>query len=95
MKITVDLDSDLYRAIKVEAARTDRSVREIVADAISSWLERHEADEDRASAEAALEEYRRDGGTAAAEFFEHLAAEARATYGPTSGDPAGPKPPEG
>ena len=30
MKVTIDLDPDLYRAVKVEAARADRSVREIV-----------------------------------------------------------------
>ena len=35
----------------------------------------------RASAAEALAEYERDGGTAAAAFFEHLAAEARAEYG--------------
>ena len=81
MKVTFDLDPDLYRSLKVEAARTDLTMRDVVADAIASWLERREADEDRASAAAALEEYRRDGGTSAAKFFEHLAAEARAEYG--------------
>lgn len=81
MKVTFDLDADLYRSLKVEAARVDRSLRDVVAEAIAAWLERREDDEDRASAAAALEEYRRDGGTAAAEFFERLAAEARAEYG--------------
>ena len=38
MKITLDLDSDLYRAVKVEAARADRSVREVVAEALEGWL---------------------------------------------------------
>ena len=33
MKVTIDLDADRYRAIKVEAARTDRSVRD-------SWTRR-------------------------------------------------------
>jgi hypothetical protein len=81
MKVTFDLDPDLYRSLKVEAARADRSLRDIVADAIAAWLQRREDDEDRASAAEALNEYARDGGTAAAEFFEHLAAEARAEYG--------------
>jgi plasmid stability protein len=84
MKVTFDLDPDLYRTLKVEAARADRSIRDVVADALATWLERQEDEEDRASAAAALAEYRRDGGTAASEFFEHLAAEARAEYG--SGD---------
>lgn len=81
MKVTLDLDPDLYRSLKVEAARADRSVRDVVAEAIDAWLARREEDEDRASASEALAEYERDGGTAAADFFEHLAAEARAEYG--------------
>ena len=80
MKVTIDLDPDLYRAIKVEAARSDRSVREVVDAALTAWLERLEDDEDRASAAEALEEYRRDGGEAAEAFLGRLAAEARATY---------------
>ena len=88
MKVTFDLDPDLYRTLKVEAARTDRSVRDVVAEAIAGWLERQEEAEDRASAAEALGEYERDGGTAAAAFFEHLAAEARAEYG--SGDGSEP-----
>ncbi len=82
MKVTFDLDPNLYRSLKVEAARADRSVREIVSEAVAAWLDRREEDEDRTSAAEALEEYRRDGGTSAAAFFEHLAAEARAGYGP-------------
>lgn len=81
MKVTLDLDPNLYRTLKVEAARADRSVRDVVAEAITGWLEHQEEDEDRASAAEALEEYRRDGGVAAAEFFRHLAAEARTEYG--------------
>jgi plasmid stability protein len=82
MKVTIDLDTDLYRAVKVEAARTDRSVRDIVDEALEAWLEAAETGEDRASAEAALAEYRRDGGEAAQSVFGSLAAETRATYGP-------------
>lgn len=80
MKATIDLDGDIYRAIKVEAARLDRSVREIVDEALEAWLARHEDEEDLASASAALEEYRRDGGEAAESWFAARAAEARATY---------------
>ncbi len=65
MKVTIDIDPDLYRAVKVEAARGDRSVRAIVDEALAAWLESAETEEDRASAEAALVEYRRDGGEAA------------------------------
>jgi len=85
MKVTVDLDAELYRAIKVEAARSDRSVREIVDEALQDWLASAEAVEDRASAEAALVEYRRDGGEAAERFFGSLAAETQAKYGSDEG----------
>jgi predicted transcriptional regulator len=81
MKVTFDLDPDLYRTLKVEAARADLTVRDVIAEAIAAWLELREEAEDRASAAEALAEYERDGGTAAAAFFEHLAAEARAEYG--------------
>ncbi len=81
MKVTVDLDEQLYRAVKVEAARNDRSVRDLIAEAIERWLEHREDEEDLRSAQAALEEYRRDGGESAAVVYRHLAAEARARYG--------------
>ena len=79
--MTIDLSAELYRAVKVEAARTDRSVRAIVDEALEAWLSSAEADEDRVSAEAALVEYRGDGGEAAESFFGSLAAETKATYG--------------
>ncbi len=85
MKATFDLDDELYRAIKVEAARLDRSVRDIVDEALAAWLSKTEDDEDRASAEVALEEYRRDGGRAAEAWFAERAAETRATYAPDEG----------
>jgi plasmid stability protein len=81
MKITLDLDADLYRAVKVEAARADRSVRDVVAEALEGWLEAAEAAEDRTSAADALAEYEQTGGVAAEQAFARLAAETRATYG--------------
>lgn len=80
MKVTIDLDPALYRAIKVEAARSDRSVRDIVDAALESWLEAEESREDRTSAVEALAEYRRDGGVVAEGVFGSLAAETQATY---------------
>ena len=82
MKVTIDLDADRYRAIKVEAARTDRSVRDIVDEALAAWLVAEEDREDRVSAEDALVEYRRDGGESASSLFGSLAAETKATYEP-------------
>jgi len=81
MKVTIDLPPELYRAVKVEAARTDRSVRDMVADALEAWLEATESSEDRSSAAAALKEYLRDGGEAAESVFGSLAAETQTTYG--------------
>ena len=81
MKATFDIDSDLYRAIRVEAARADRSVREVVEEALGEWLARAEEAEDRESAAAALAEYRRDGGASAEDWFGRLAAETKAAYG--------------
>ena len=80
MKVTIDLDPELYRAVKVEAARADRSVREIADEALAAWLERVEDTEDAAAAAEALAEYGRDGGVAADEFFRAHAAETRAAY---------------
>ena len=80
MKATFDIDADLYRAIRVEAARADRSVREVVEEALRDWLARAEEAEDRESAAAALAEYRRDGGASAEEWFGRLAAETKAAY---------------
>ena len=85
MKATFDLDSDLYRAVRVEAARSDRSVREVVEEALGAWLARVEEVEDRESAAAALAEYERDGGESAEAWFGKLAAETKATYGTKRG----------
>lgn len=81
MKVTIDLSPDLYRAVKVEAARSDRSVREVVDEALARWLDAIEEAEDRASAADALLEYERDGGESAEAFFGSLAADTKASYG--------------
>jgi hypothetical protein len=83
MKATFDLDSELYRAIRVEAARSDRPVREVVEEALERWLAAAEEAEDRASAEDALAEYRRDGGESAEAWFRKAAAETKAAYEPS------------
>jgi predicted transcriptional regulator len=80
MKTTLDISDELYRAIKVEAAHSDRSVRDIVEEALQQWLEAAEDAEDAAASDAALAEYERDGGIDAREVFGHLAAEHAAAY---------------
>lgn len=83
VKVTLDIgDEALYRAIRVEAARLDRTVRGIVEEALGQWLERYEDQQDIAAAEAAIAEYERDGGAVDAhEFFVTSAAETREHYG--------------
>jgi hypothetical protein len=81
MKATIDLNPDLYRAIKVEAARIDRSVKDVVEEALERWLEALEDAEDIADSDAAMLEYERDGGIDAATVFARLAAEHKAAYG--------------
>ncbi len=80
MKATLELSDELYRAIKVEAAHSDRSVRAIVEEALARWLEATEDQEDVAASEAAMAEYERDGGIDVREVFSHLAAEHAASY---------------
>ena len=80
MKTTLDIDADLYRAIKVEAARSDRALREIVEEALERWLEAVEDAEDVTASDAAMAEYEKDGGIDAREVFGKLAAEHAAAY---------------
>jgi hypothetical protein len=88
MKVTFDINADLYRAAKVEAARADRTIREVVEEALEAWLRAAEDAEDRESAAAALDEYRRDGGEAAASWFGRAAAETKAAYGEAAPPPS-------
>src|SRR5450759_1618991 len=81
VKMTVELDADLYRAIRVEAARADRSVRSVLEEALAAWLERLEDAEDAIAGRAALADYERTGGVAAEEFFLRHAAETKSAYG--------------
>jgi predicted DNA-binding protein len=81
VKATFDLNAELYRAIKVEAARSDRSVKDIVEEALERWIEALEDAEDIAASDLAMAEYERDGGVSAEEVFAKLAAEHKAAYG--------------
>ncbi len=80
MKATFELNPDLYRAIKVEAARSDRSVKDVVEEALARWLEALEDAEDIADSDLAMAEYERDGGIDAETAFARLAAEHKASY---------------
>ena len=71
-KLTVVLDEALYTATKVEAARRQMSVKELVADALEEWLEAREDRDLGPLMEEALAEYRTKGGVEARQFFDEL-----------------------
>jgi plasmid stability protein len=83
MKVTVAFANDeLYRAIRVRAAQTDRQVRDIVEEALEMWLTAQEDAEDALAAADALAEPGED--IDAKRFFAKMVAEGRAHYGDDS-----------
>jgi hypothetical protein len=67
-------DESLHTALKMEATRTGRHAKDIIADAVSDWLEAREDEELRAGLEEARNEWQREGGVEAGEFFRDLEA---------------------
>lgn len=67
MKVTVEVEAALFRAIEFQAMRSGGSVDEAVAKALEAWLEAIEDAEDIAESDAAMAEYERDGGGRSAE----------------------------
>ena len=65
-------DEELYTALKVAAVRKGRHAKDIVAEAVSEWLEAREDEELRAGLEEARHEWERQGGVEAGEFFHDL-----------------------
>ena len=65
-------DEGLYTALKIEAARKGRYAKDIVAEAVSEWLEAREDDELRAGLEETRHEWERQGGVEASEFFRDV-----------------------
>jgi len=55
-------DEDLYTYLKVEAARRHMPASEIIADAVSEWLESREDAELLPTIEAARTEWKEKGG---------------------------------
>ncbi len=62
-------DESLYTALKVEAARTGRHAKDIVAEAVGEWLQAAEDEELRGDLEEARQEWQREGGVEAGQFF--------------------------
>jgi hypothetical protein len=61
-KITVDLrDPELYHEVRLAALELNRSVRDIVVEALRQWLDRQEQAEDEYDIAVATEVLARDG----------------------------------
>ncbi|MDP6453488.1 MAG: hypothetical protein QF898_09290 [SAR202 cluster bacterium] len=70
-------DEELYRAVKIEAARSGRHAKDIIAEAVRAWLEVLEDRELGPEIDAAIEEWEREGGIKAEELFSQLRSEAQ------------------
>ena len=62
-------DEELYTALKVEAARTGRHAKDMVAEAVREWLEAREDEELGKELEEARTEWEQQGSVEAGEFF--------------------------
>jgi len=70
-------DEELYLSLKVEAARSGRYAKDIVAQALREWLETREDADLREGLDEAREEWRREGGIEAREYFGKLPSNPR------------------
>lgn len=81
MKVTIAFrDDSLYRAVRLRAVEEGRQVRDVVEEALRTWLEAREDAEDVEASKAALDEYEREGGVDAETAFRRMVAEGRVSY---------------
>ncbi len=81
MKVTIAFrDDELYRSIKVIAARSGRQIRDVVEEALAEWLETRETAEDIEVSEEAIAAFERGEGIDANAFFDRMVAEGRVEY---------------
>ena len=75
-RMTVVFEDDaLYTAVKVEAARRNRRLKDLVTDALREWLEEQEDAEWLPAVEAARADWRARGGVEARKLFGRIAEE--------------------
>ena len=73
MARTMTVSEDLYLALEEEAARSSRTVSDLVTDALETWLADCELDEsEHAEIEAARAEAAEHGGIEFEKFFGEL-----------------------
>ncbi len=74
-RMTVIFENEaLYTALTVEAARKGRHAKDLVADAVSEWLEASEEDDLRRGLDEARQEWEGKGGVEAGEFFDGISS---------------------
>lgn len=72
-RMTVLFEDDaLYTAVKVEAARRNQPLKDLVTQALREWIEDQEDAELLADVEAARAEWQEKGGMPAGDFFSQL-----------------------
>src|SRR4051812_41400390 len=76
-RLTVVLDDALYTAVTAEAARLNRPLKDVVADALHEWLEALEDAELIPLVEESRADWEKYGGIEASELFRQLDAEAQ------------------
>ena len=78
-KLTIIInDDELYSALEDEAASSNRTVEEVAIDAIKLWKMDSELDaEERVEVEAAIKDWKKNGGVEAGAFFDSLRNEER------------------
>ncbi len=81
MKVTIAFSDDrLYQAVRVRAAQSGRQIRDIVQEALESWLQDQEDAEDVSASVEALNVYGEAGGVEADRYFQRLVADGRVEY---------------
>ena len=74
-RMTVVFDDEgLYTALKVAAVRSGQHAKDIVAQAVRDWLQAREDEELQDGLAESRQEWEREGGREAGEFFAELDA---------------------
>ncbi|MBI2911168.1 MAG: hypothetical protein HYY05_03430 [Chloroflexi bacterium] len=76
-------DEALYTAVKVEAARRNCPLKDLVTEALREWLELQEDAELLPVIDAAEAEWREEGGIEAGELFRQIEESERVQPGAT------------
>jgi len=70
--MTIDLDDNLYTALKIESAKKRKTAKDIISDALINWLQTQEDIELKEEIKQIRSEWRENGGVEAGEFFKGI-----------------------